>query len=298
MNPYWNATFPEVFYLFVRRLCTGEIGTPAPDEIQIFTLSCVAAACGCIGPFLVLRRMTMLANSLSHTLLLGIVAALLLLSGGSLVLGALIAAVLTVALTEGLHRLLQIPEDASIGLVFTSLFALALCLIALFFPNAHLSTEAVMGNPDLLQPIDAWRAALVAISNALFVAVFFERLRLTTFDPLFARTLGISPRLYQGLLLVATAATLVCAFRAVGLILVLGFLVGPYLAARFFSASLKRLLILAPLIGGIVSFIGVALSRHLLTVTGIPLSTVGIIAALLPVAYAALFALHSRRPIW
>ncbi len=296
MNPYWGTDFISFLALFVQRVCTGAILQPTSDEIQVLTLSAVAAACGLLGPFLVLRRMTMLANSLSHTVLLGIVA-FALVFGGSLLGGALIAALLTGLLTEGLHKLFRIPEDASIGLVFTSLFALALCLIALFMPNAHMSVEAVMGNPDLLQIADLKRAGLALLCNALFIALFFERLRLTTFDSGFAQALGLSPRLYQTALLFMTSWTLVSAFRAVGLILVLGFLVGPYLSMRLLSPSLKRILWGAPLLGAAVSLVGVALSRHLLTATGLPLSTAGLVATLLPLSYVALFALHRRRAI-
>ena len=107
------------------------------DELQLGTLAAIACSCGLIGPFLVLKRMAMFANSLSHTVLLGIVAAFLIASkfwGGemfslsTLILGGFAAALLTALLTEGLIRVFRLQEDASVGFVFSTLFALGVLL--------------------------------------------------------------------------------------------------------------------------------------------------------------------------
>src|SRR5258708_2043424 len=109
MNPYWGTTFLEFFYVFFSRL--KNLWTPsATDEIQIGVLSAIAIACGLIGPFLVLKKMTMFANSLSHTILIGIVLAFILLGNTvefhfpQLLIGASFAAILTVFLTEILMK--------------------------------------------------------------------------------------------------------------------------------------------------------------------------------------------------
>lgn len=125
------------------------------DLLQMGVLCAVAIACGLLGPFLVLRRMAMFANSLSHTLLLGIAAAFLITGSvfnlWTLLIGAFVSALITAVLTGALVRFFRLQEDASIGLVFTSLFALGITGVTLMMKNVHLGLEAVMGNADLLQ---------------------------------------------------------------------------------------------------------------------------------------------------
>ncbi|NGX47266.1 MAG: Manganese transport system membrane protein MntB, partial [Chlamydiae bacterium] len=144
MNPYHGADFFHFFAIFFTRLLTWK--TLASDEIQFFVLSLIAIASSLIGTLLVLKRMTMLANSLSHTILLGIVIAyLLLFKAGSgmpmnfqvLFIAALVTGILTTLLTQVLHRVIKLQEDASIGIVFTSLFALGILLVTLYTRNAH-----------------------------------------------------------------------------------------------------------------------------------------------------------------
>jgi manganese/zinc/iron transport system permease protein len=143
MNPYAGAGFFQFFAVLAERIwlfVTGGGVAMASDEVQLAVLSCCAIACGIVGPFLSLKKMTMFANGLSHTSLLGIACAYLLVTrawGGeltdlsTLLVGALLAALLTAGMTEGFVRFFRLPEDASIGLVFTSLFALGVVLVSL-----------------------------------------------------------------------------------------------------------------------------------------------------------------------
>ncbi|MDE3046062.1 MAG: metal ABC transporter permease [Verrucomicrobiota bacterium] len=294
MNPYSGANFFQFFYLLFKRLISGGIWTPAADEVQLAVLSCCALACGLIGPFLTLKRMSMFANSLSHTVLPGIVIAFLLVSTlwqgrwndpSVFLLGALFAAVLTAVLTEGLGRLFRLQEDASIGLVFTSLFAIGVALVTLYTRNAHLSVEAIMGNPDALQLSDLRFSALIALFNLLAVALLYRRLLLSAFDESLGRTLGFSAFFSRSALFLITALTCMGAFRAVGALVVLALLVGPYLIARLFCHRVSHLLIWTPLIGILLCSAGVALSRAILSTTGVPLSTSGLIATLIGAAF-------------
>ncbi len=294
MNPYWGSTFFEFFSLLFTRFFSSAILTPQADEIQIGVLGCVALSCGLIGPFLVLKRMTMFANALSHTILLGIIGAFLCASffwGGAmfdpitLLLGALIAAFLTAILTEGIVRLFRIQEDASVGLVFSTLFALGVVLATVFTRNAHLSSEAVMGNADALQGSDFQLSAISAVFNIGAVLLFYKQLQISSFDRSYALTLGVRSGFFHFLLLFLSAAVCVGAFRAVGVLLVLAFLTGPYLTARLFCNRLSHLLIISPAIGILASMIGVAFSRHLLSVYGLPLSTGGIVVCILGLFY-------------
>ncbi len=295
MTPYWDCHFFSFFLIFFRRAVSFFSQRPlASDEIQLVVLSAVALSCGILSPFLVLKRMTMLANSLSHTILLGIAIAALVARcfwGGqwfdvpTLLMGALFAALLTALCTEVLTKWFRLQEDASIGLVFTVLFALGITIVTLYLRDVHLGIEAIMGNADALQLSDVKLPSLFIAINGLIIFIFFKQFQLVSFDPHLAKTFGVKVGYFRYVFLFLIAATCIGAFRAVGVILVLTFLTGPYLIARLFSCRLERLLVLTPLIGVVASFIGVALSRHLLNIHGWSLSTGGIVSTVIGLMY-------------
>jgi len=295
-NPYSNETFFGFFLQFAIRLwafLTGKLSVDGwvSDEIQVFVLIGVAASSAILGCFLVLRRMTMLANALSHTILLGIVGAYVLTigvasdHGGShhdsinitaMLWASLAMGLVTTFLAEFLNKNMGLQEDASIGIVFSSLFALGVILVTLLTRSAHIGTEVVMGNVDGLQLADCKLVYFTLGVNCIIILLFFKEFKLTTFDQGFSRSLGISPTIYNYLLMTLVSATAIAAFRAVGVLMVLSFLTGPSLTARFLTDRFKPMIFISIGIGVFCSFTGVALSRHLLTVYGIALSTGGL----------------------
>ncbi len=289
MNPYTGANFFEFFGTLIGRIFTLS-GPIASDEIQLAVLSCCALACGLIGPFLVLKRMSMFANSLSHTSLLGIAIVFLLFSGwglGMLLLGALLSAILTAGLTSGLIRAFRLQEDASIGLVFTSLFAIGVILVSVYARNSHLSTEAVTGNCDALRLEDLRLAGSVALFNLAVVGVFYRKLLFTAFDEPFSKSVGLSAPLWRSILFFTTALTCVGSFRAVGVLVVLALLTGPYLTARLFCNRLHLLLFWTPVIGIGSCAMGVALSRAILSGGSVALSTSGLVSTVIGLVFIA-----------
>lgn len=304
MNPYWGVDFFEFFFLFFTRLVSWS-GTLATDEIQLGVLSISAISCGLVSPFLVLKRMTMFANSLSHTMLIGIIGAYLLTSrlwGGdwfdfsTLIIGALVAALLTAAFTEGLVRLFRLQEDASMGLVFIALFSLGIVMATLFTRDVHLGVESVIGNVDALRQADLWLVLEILAITASAILFFYRPFLLICFDMGYARSTGMKCGRFHFLLLFLVALTCVGAFRAVGVLLVLAFLVGPFLTARLFVHSLSQLLFWTPAIGVASSFIGVALSRHLLSTCGWALSTGGIVVTVIGVVYCLAYFVSEKLP--
>lgn len=254
------------------------------DGIQIAVLSAIAISCGLLGPFLVLKRLAMFANSLSHTILLGIAIAFLVAGGAlfdlpNLLIGALLAALMTAFLTGGLVRFFRLQEDASIGLVFTALFAAGITVVTLFTRDVHLGIEAVMGNADILQWSDLKLALSLALLNFAAIFLFYRHFQLISFD-------ANAPRsFFNFLLLFLIATTCVGAFRAIGVLLVLAFLVGPFLTARLFCHRLPWLLFWTPVIGILASVAGVLLSRALLNIFDLPLSTGGLVAVMIGLFY-------------
>jgi manganese/zinc/iron transport system permease protein len=314
-NPYAGQTFIGFFITLLHRfgeMITGKLSVQdiAADETQLLVLLCVASSAALVGSFLVLRKMTMLANSLSHTILLGIVMAYLATNQGiesieglaghfdieSMLLASLGVGILTAFLTEFLTKTAKLQEDASIGLVFTTLFALGILLVTLLTRSSHIGIEVVMGNVDALNAADVKLVFIVLLINLILFSLFFKEYKITTFDRGFAKALGFSALFFDYLLMVQVSATTIGAFRAVGALMVLAFITGPVLASRLLCNSLKWVLILSMTLGCAASLVGVALSRHILTVYDNPLSTGGIVVCTLTAIYALIMLYSILRP--
>ncbi len=305
-NPYSGQDFFGFFSVFFSRvflLISGKIPLDQmpSDEIQFSVLLFLGLALAFLGSFLVLKQMTMLANALSHTILLGIVVSFLLFqalfsienlensftSMKVLWIAALVSGVITVLLTQFCTEIFHLQEDASIGLVFTTLFALGILLVTIYTKNLHLGTEAVMGNIDALHFDDVKVAAGLAAVSMFFSVVFFRGFYLTAFDSGFAKSLGWPVGLLDYVLMVLTAAGAIASFRAVGVLLFLSFLVGPTLISLRYTCSVKKLIALSFVVSAGSSLFAVALSRHILTVFKAPLSTSGLVVTIIFLVYLA-----------
>jgi manganese/zinc/iron transport system permease protein len=304
-NPYYSNNFFEFFWTLSCRLFAFLSGSElhlATDELQILVLSLIAISAGLVGVFLVLRKMTMLANALSHTILAGVVLAYLayrwlkigpdnfdfshlLPSESMLFLAALIMAFLTNFLTELLVTKMRMREDASCGIVFTFLFALGVVLVTVLSRNAHIGAELLMGNTDALHFDDLLFQCKVTVLNVALLVGFWRAFFVTTFDPIFSKVLGISSVLFGYILMGQTAVTTIAAFRAVGVLLVLAFFVAPPLIVRLWTNRLVPLLVYSAVTGVVASLVGVAVSRHMLSVYSLPISTSGLVVCVLTFLY-------------
>ena len=307
INPYWGKDFFGFFATLFHRL-TGSLPleTLPSDEVQLLALIGISFACALIGVFLTLKKMTMLANSISHTVLLGIVLTYIItfsfssqftLDLQTLLIASLLTAFLTTFLTQLFTQVVKLQEDASIGLVFTTLFALGVVLVTVFTRNLHIGIEAVMGNIDALDPQDLKLVGLVAGLDLFVILLCFKEFKVTAFDPSLASAMGVSPNIFSHLLMILTAATCIGAFRSVGVLLVLAFIVGPVLMARLLTNNLKTLIVLSCALGIFCSVLGVACSRYFLSIYHLPLSTAGLVVTLMGLVYLViLLATFVRRP--
>lgn len=297
MNPYWGSDFFSFFGILFHRIelfITMQGPSPlASDEVQMLLLGSIAISSGIVGSFLVVRKMTMLANSLSHTILIGIVGASLLFSdqGGSLSLFSLITASLFAAFgTVGVTRLIgkgaYVKEDASIGLGFTTLFALGLILLMLFTKNAHIGTEAIMGNLDAVHVDDLKLSFSLVLFNGIVFFLFYPLFKNIAFDRAYAVSRRLPCTWIDGLFFLLLAMTSVFSFRAVGVLLVLAFFTGPQLTARLFCDRLSRLIMFSIGIGLFIAAFSVAIARHFLSVYQMPLSTAGIAVTVIGCVFA------------
>lgn len=237
----------------------------------ITTGSLVAVTCSLVGTFLVLRKMAMLGDAISHAVLPGIVLAFLFTGSRApipMLIGAGLLGVLTSFLIETLHRRGKLQQDASIGVTFTWLFAIGVILVSYFAGKVDLDQDCVLYGEIAYVPIDIWfvggtslgpRAVwilgIVSLVVVAFVVTGFKELKITAFDPALATSLGISSGVWHYLLMGMVSLTTVAAFESVGAILVVAMLIVPAATAYLFARSLNGMLLLA--VGmGIVCAIG------------------------------------------
>lgn len=273
-------------------------------EIQLIA-AVVAAACALPGVFLVLRRMAMMSDAISHTVLLGIVLAFFVVSDINsplLILGATVVGVLTVSLVELLNRTHLVREDAAIGLVFPALFSLAVILISRYAGDVHLDSDAVLlgelafapferfvvAGRDL-GPVSLWLMGGILLLNLAFILVFYKELKLATFDAALAASLGFSPALIHYGLMTLVSITAVGAFDAVGSVLVVALMIAPPVTAYLLTDRLPRMLALSVAFGILSAISGYWLAHTL------DASIAGSMATMAGVWFAVVFLVAPER---
>ncbi|MCM4168037.1 hypothetical protein KCTC52924_01141 [Arenibacter antarcticus] len=238
--------------------------TSAQIEIQL--IACVVAvACAIPGTFLVLRKMAMISDAISHSILPGIVIGFFLtedLNSPWLILLAAFSGILTVVLVEYIQKTGLVKEDTAIGLVFPSLFSIGVILIAKNAGDVHLDVDAVLLGELAFAPFDRllingtdmgpkslWVIGTILVITLTLLLAFFKELKISTFDKQLAATLGFSPVImHYGLMTVASVTT-VGAFDAVGAILVVALMIAPAAMAYLLVKDLKKMLLLSSIFG-------------------------------------------------
>lgn len=240
-------------------------------EIQLIAVL-VAMACAIPGVFLVLRRMSMVTDAITHTILLGIVISFFIvkdLNSPVLILGATIIGVLTVWVSEVLSETRLMVEESAIGIVYPLFFSIAVILISRYSGSAHLDTDSVLLGELAFAPFNRYivngvdigakglyTSAFLLILNILFVAIFFKELKLVTFDSALASIIGFSPAIIHYALMSVVSVTIVGSFEAVGSVLVIAFMIGPPATAYLLTNDLKRMLLYSMAIGAFSGIIG------------------------------------------
>src|SRR5688572_7531238 len=238
--------------------------TQASIEIQLIA-AIVAAACALPGVFLVLRRMALMSDAISHSILLGIVLAFFVaesLASPLLIVGAALTGVLTVALVELTLRTRLVREDAAIGLVFPALFSIGVILVSRYAGDVHLDLDAVLLGEIAFAPFQRvvvagfdigpralWVMLVILLLNAAFIALFYKELKLTTFDAALAASLGFAPGLLHYAFMTLVSVTAVGAFDAVGSVLVIALMIAPPAAAFLLTDRLAVMIRLSVAIG-------------------------------------------------
>ncbi|GAB3817738.1 hypothetical protein GCM10028820_19200 [Tessaracoccus terricola] len=217
-----------------------------------------AVACALPGAFIVLRGNSMLVDAISHAVLPGIVVGYFFTRNPDspwLVAGAALTGLLVVLGSEYLARTGLLAGDAPQGLVFPALFSVGVILVSLEFSDVHLDTHTVLvGDLNLagfrqlsvagvgIGPEALYVMLGVAVLDALFVVLFYPRLKLATFDAAFAHSIGIRTGVLNAALMLLVAVTVTAAFNVAGAILVIALMVVPAATALLLASRLSRMI--------------------------------------------------------
>ena len=262
-------------------------------EIQLIA-ALVAAACALPGVFLVLRKMSLISDAISHSILLGIVIGFFIthdLNSPLNIFLATITGVITVVLVEFIQKTGLVKEDTAIGLVFPAMFSIGVILIALNANDVHLDVDAVLLGELAFAPFDRmligdadWGPKALWVIGSIFMIslsllfVFYKELKISTFDEGLAAAMGFSPVImHYGLMSIASVTT-VGAFDAVGAILVVALMIAPAATVYLLTDDLKKLLLGSVLIGVFAAIAGYWLA-HILdaSIAGAITTVLGII---------------------
>ena len=226
-----------------------------------------AVACALPGTFLILRRMAMMTDAISHAILPGLVFGYWMAGSANLIVGAVgatAAAIFTVTVVEALQRTRRVESSEAMGIVFPAMFALGTVLISRYFENVHLDTDAILyGNIEFsafdrvimngrdLGPQSLWVMSILLVINITVLTLLYKELKISTFDPALAQSLGFSPVLVHYLLMLLLSITTVGAFTAVGAILVVALVIVPAATAYLLTEKLLDMMILSAMIGAL-----------------------------------------------
>lgn len=238
------------------------------DMWIVLTGAATNVACALVGCFLVLRRMSLMGDAISHAVLPGLVVALLLSGSMNIVpmfLGAAAAGILTTFLTQTLHQYARVPSDASMGVVFTSLFALGVVLVKKFVSGVHFDVACVyegaleyvpFAEPVFGLPRPLFTTLVVLLVNLAVLVLLWKELKVSSFDPSLASTMGFSATLMHYLLMTLVAVTAVASFEAVGSILVVAMLIVPAATAHLLTDRLGVMVFLSAVVGVAAAVLG------------------------------------------
>ncbi|WBL31354.1 metal ABC transporter permease [Candidatus Phytoplasma sacchari] len=230
-------------------------------EFDVFTLLVFTSlSLSSLGIFLILKKITMIVDAMSHSILLGIVLSFLIvnnLDSPILILGATLVGVLTSYIINLFSQNKRISDDASIGIVFTFFFSLAIIIISMSIRNIHIDSDAVfLGNIELTHKTQIFKILPILFINLFFVCVFYKELKFFIFDPTLFLISGFSCKIVNSLLMLLVSLTAVISFDIVGSVMVISSFIGPAATAFLVSKNLFKCFLLSLWISFVNSSIG------------------------------------------
>ncbi|MDC9823871.1 metal ABC transporter permease [Devosia sp. ZB163] len=225
----------------------------------------VGAVCAFLSAYLMLKGWSLIGDALGHAVVPGVATAYLLglpYSAGAFVAGGLAAASMVIVRART-----RLREDAVIGIIFTSFFALGLLIVSLN-PTAVDVQAIVMGNILGISDGDVVQVVIISLVSLAILVLKWKDLMVVFFDENHARTVGLNPRALQVLFFALLAACTVAALQTVGAILVIAMVVTPGATAYLLTDRFRNLLILAVILGAATASVGAYISFFLDGATG------------------------------
>lgn len=240
---------PFVEFAFMRRALIGGVA--------------LALSAGPLGVFLILRRMSLIGDAIAHGILPGAALSFWLfgLSLPALTLGGLSAGLAMAGLAAWITRRTGLREDASLAALYPISLASGVLLLGLAGRKLDL-VHLLFGSALAVDSATLNGMLLVASGSLLGLALIYRALALDSFDPLFLRSVSRFGPLAYGLFLTLVVLNLVIGFQAIGALMVVGLMMLPAAAARFWSRQLPVLLLIAALLGAVCVWLGLLLSYY------------------------------------
>jgi ABC-type Mn2+/Zn2+ transport system permease subunit/Mn-dependent DtxR family transcriptional regulator len=242
-----------------------QVATVPAFSRALLASSMVGIMCGILGCFIVLRNMALVGDAIAHAILPGVVFAFILVGNDAVgfFVGSVIAALLMAVAITWIQQKVNTKNDAAIGIVFTTMFAIGVIGISSINRNAgvHLDLkDFLFGNPLGVSNEDLYLTLGVLIYVIISVTVYYRYLFATTFQSVIAQTMGISASAMHYFLMLMMAFSIVASLRTVGIILVVAMLITPAATALLLSKRLKQVIVISALVGLISAVIGLYLS--------------------------------------
>lgn len=249
----------------------------------------VGGVCGMLSAFVTLKGWSLMGDALSHAVVPGVVLAYL--CGWPFAIGAFVAGMLAALAMQVVKAQSKLREDAVIGIIFTSFFALGLLLISLY-PSRIALKSIIFGNILGMAATDIRQLLIIAALAMVLIAIKWRDLMLYCFDAPYARSLGLPTLRLHMLLLSLVAATAVAALQTVGACLVVAMLITPGATAFLLTSRFHHMILLAALLGTLSSAIGAYLSYFLNGATG------GCIVALQAIIFVIAWLFAPPQGLW
>lgn len=247
--------------------------------------SVVAALLSC---WLVLIGWSLMGDAVSHAVLPGVVLAYLL--GVPFAAGAFLFGVGAVALIGWVRATSRVKEDAAIGVVFTTVFAVGVVLVSVTPSQVDLS-HILFGNVLGVSDADVWQVVVLGAVAAAVLVLRRRDLTLYAFDRVHAQVIGLPVRRIGVLLLGLLAVSVVVALQAVGVILAVAMLITPGATAYLLTDRFSRMLVIAPVVAGVSAVVGIFVSFYLDASPG------GVVVVMMGVVFAAVYLFSPRHGV-
>lgn len=223
----------------------------------LFTSVMVGIVAGVIGSFIILRGMSLMGDAISHAVLPGVAVSYIL--GSSYIIGATIFGVASAGLIGFVTKHSKLKTDTAIGIVFSSFFALGIILIS-FAKSATDLYHILFGNVLAVRDSDMLLTGIVGLLVLVVVFLFYKELKLTSFDPTMAQSIGLNVGFINYLLMFLLTLVAVTSLQTVGTILVIAMLVTPAATAYQLTNSLPKMIGLSTCFGVLSAVIGLFFS--------------------------------------